>query len=393
MGVGAAVAEAVQHGGARTIAAPLPSLGCRGDLERRVGGIDQRVQPVEMQLAGNGRMAHRQHDLDQADHARCRRGMPDMGLRTAQQAEMPFPGEASERPGQSIRFDDIAERRAGPMGFDVADRVGRDAEPLIGLADQRFLRRAVGRRDAVAGAVLVHAGSDDGRMNRIAIAQRIVQALQHHDGDGFRHHRAVGLGREGVASPSGRQHADLQKIEELGVVEVGADAAGQRHRRLAAAQALTRQMQRHGPRGAAGVHDHGGAAQIQEVGEPCSHQGVGLAAEAFMHVVGRLGADVDPDTLAIEPAGVEGGILQRPPAFLKDQALVRIHGLRFTRRDGEEQRIEAVAILEQAAPFEGPHLRPSRGKIGRRQFANRVVAGEQVGPEHIGICSIGKLAG
>ena len=41
-------------------------------------------------------------------------------------------------------------------------------------------------------------------------------------------------------------------------------------------------------------------------------------------------------------------MLERPPALLDEQALLRIHPARFARRAVEEQRIELVGVVDEA---------------------------------------------
>ena len=49
------------------------------------------------------------------------------------------------------------------------------------------------------------------------------------------------------------------------------------------------------------------------------------------------------------PARVEGGVFQRAPRRLEEQALLRIHRLGLARGDAEEVVVEGVGIADQPA--------------------------------------------
>ena len=85
-------------------------------------------------------------------------------------------------------------------------------------------------------------------------------------------------------------------------------------------------------RGAARVDHHGRAFEVQVVGQSRRDNRVRGPRERFVQIPGRLGPDEHGDALAIQCLGVVPGILQALPPFLHDQALMRIHRMRFTRR-------------------------------------------------------------
>ena len=82
-------------------------------------------------------------------------------------------------------------------------RCGIDAEALVDRGDQGFLSRAVGRGNAVAGAVLVDARAADHAVDGITIGHGIRKPLQDDHADALGEDRAIGRMIEGVAAPVG----------------------------------------------------------------------------------------------------------------------------------------------------------------------------------------------
>ena len=94
-------------------------------------------------------------------------------------------------------------------------------------------------------------------------------------------------------------------------------------------------------------------------------------------------------------------MLERFPGDLEQQALLRVHGRGFARRDPEKGRVEAADVIEEAA-IAGRHLRRRIGigvkqcvdvpAIGRN-LADRIAAVAQQRPERLRIVgSAGKAA-
>ena len=116
------------------------------------------------------------------------------------------------------------------------------------------------------------------------------------------------------------------------------------------AQALAGQVNGHTGGGTAGVDHHGGALEVEVIGQARGDDGVGGAGKGLVEVAGGFGADEHADLGVCQAFGVVAGILQALPAFLEDQALVRAHGLGFPGRDIEKEGIETGAFGEDPAP-------------------------------------------
>ena len=76
-------------------------------------------------------------------------------------------------------------------------------------------------------------------MNSIALGQGISQPFQHHHGNSFAGHKAIGSGRKGPQLPRGRHHSRLaaQQMDLGGVHEEG--SPGDRGLTAARSQGLT----------------------------------------------------------------------------------------------------------------------------------------------------------
>ncbi len=322
-----------------------------------------------------------------------------MGLGTAQRTVAGLAGESAESPDQCVDLDRIAKRRAGAMRLDIADLPRVDAKAPIQFADQPFLGLAVRCGDAVAGAVLVHARGADHPVDRIAIRDRFRQALEGHHADRFRQHDAVAAAVEGMAAPGGRQHLHLRQADQARLAEGGEYAAGEHQIRLAVAQALAGQVDGRRGRRAAGVHNQRRPLEIEEIGQPRGDDRIGGADEGFVEIAGRFRTDENPHRPVPQAFRVVAGILQRLPAFLEDQPLMRIHGFGIAGRDIEEQRIEIIPLFEDAAPsavgLAGLALRGIAApavQVALAQFGDAVGPGAEVVPEAIDAVGRGKLS-
>ena len=72
--------------------------------------------------------------------------------------------------------------RAGAVGLDVGDRVRVDPGHRLRHGDGLRLPVHARRGEAhLAGAVVVDGGALDDRVDRVAVGERFVQPLQHHD--------------------------------------------------------------------------------------------------------------------------------------------------------------------------------------------------------------------
>ena len=142
------------------------------------------------------------------------------------------------------------------MGFDVAD--GRRLQARAGqrIADQPFLRDAVGHREPAASAVLVDRRSENHGEHAIAVGDRVGQPLQHDDADAFAAGVTISGRVERLAPPVRGQHPRPAEVDRRLGPENDVRAAGQRHAAFVTPEAVAGQVHRDQRRRARRVDDH-----------------------------------------------------------------------------------------------------------------------------------------
>ena len=168
--------------------------GCSlaADVERAVREIDARIRRGEMERGRNLAVLQREDRLDQAGHARRRLEVPDVSLHRAERAELLLVRAGAKGLGQRRDLDRIAERRAGAVRLDVADRAHVDAGQRLRGRDRLGLAVDARRHVADLGrAVVVHREAADDRVDVVAVAHRLVGALQHDQPDAVAENRAA----------------------------------------------------------------------------------------------------------------------------------------------------------------------------------------------------------
>ncbi len=163
------------------------------------------------------------------------------------------------------------------------------AEPRIGQrrADHALLRRPVGRRQPVGGAVLIHRGSPQHGQHRMPQSAGIGQPLQRQHAHAFGERRAIGGTRVRLASAVGGQRSLPAEFDEHRRSGHDRHTAGQRQITLAGPQRLRRQMHRHQRRRARRVHRHRRALQAQRVRHPARGHAQGGSPQAVPFQVSR----------------------------------------------------------------------------------------------------------
>ena len=353
--VGAADTERGHRGPARTLQGrPVQMLG--GDAELRRAFTRLRGQLLEVQLARDLTVVHRQHGLDEPGDARGRLQVAEVGLHRTEHQRCGILAVAVHG-RERIEFDRVAQRRAGAVRLDVVDVRRLQPGRLQRLAHQLLLSRAVGHRLPAAGAVLVDRRTADHGEHPVTVAQRIGEPLEHDHAGALAADVAVGVGVEGLAQAVRGQHAPARAGDVVLRRQDQVHARGQRVVALAAAQALTGQMDRHQRRRARGVADDRRAAYTQEVGQPACGEvrrvaerdvrvdvlGPQLADDRVVVVVGRQ-ADEHTGRRTTQRARVDPGVLQRLPGDLEQKPLLRVHRGRLTGRDREELGVEFVGL-------------------------------------------------
>jgi hypothetical protein len=231
-------------GPARPVAGrPLPRLGQQ--LDRTGGPVDLGGGPVHVQGARHEAVPQRLHHLEHARDAGGRLGVAEVRLQRPQPQRLFRVPVLAVGGQQGLRLDRVAQCRPGAVALHEV-HIGRfQAGVPQRPADHPLLRRAVGRRQAVRGTVLVHRGTAQHGQDAVPALACHRQPLQHDDADAFGPARAVGAVGVGLAAPVPGQPALPRELDEGAGRAHHRHAAGQRHRALALPQRLRRQVHRH----------------------------------------------------------------------------------------------------------------------------------------------------
>jgi hypothetical protein len=114
---------------------------------------------------------------------------------------------ASEHGRQGADLDRVAQARARAVHADARHVAWRQAGGLKRSAQHLLLRRAIGRSQPAAAAVLVHSAAGKQGQRLLGGVGGAAAALQQQHADGLCAHVAVCCGVERLAAPVGRQHA------------------------------------------------------------------------------------------------------------------------------------------------------------------------------------------
>ncbi|AHI81279.1 hypothetical protein BTJ_4029 [Burkholderia thailandensis E444] len=315
--------------------------------ERRAREIEVGIRFVRMQRRHELAMLHLQQHLRYARDARRALAMADVRLDRAERAEAAIAGCFGERAREARELDRIAERGAGAVRLDVADRARGHAASRERRGDDRLLRARVRHREAVRLAARVdHAAADDA-VDRVAVGERARQRLEHEHADALAVDEAVRTRAERAARVARREHRQRRQPDQMLRTLNEIDAARERAVAGAAAQAVEREMDRGQRRRARGVDGEARPVQIERV-----RHAVRDAPELrARRVVAVHHADEHADlAVRAERRRRVAGVFDRGPRFLEEQAALRIDVLRVARRDPEERGVEAVDLLQEAAP-------------------------------------------
>ena len=115
--------------------------------------------------------------------AGCLVEVTDIGLYRADRTELVAVRLLPKRAGQRLEFDRVSKLRAGAVGLDIADRVGRHARDRLCFADCSHLAAQAGGGIAgLVAAIVVDCTAADHRIDRVVVLHRVGEPLQHHDG-------------------------------------------------------------------------------------------------------------------------------------------------------------------------------------------------------------------
>ncbi len=349
MRVGAAHAERAEPGDPLPPGPPRPRCRCVEHPERPALQLQIRVALRVVQVAGEQFVPHGQHDLEQPGHAR--RGLQvadvrldgaDAAVRLGGQRCAAPPGELRERRAHARHLDGVAQFGARAVRLQVVHLGGADTGVGVGVHQQGALRLGVGCGQRRAEPAVVGRDPLEHGVHDVSAALGLGAVAQHDHADALAAHIAVGAAVEGLAAAVLAEHpavghrgVHLGRQQQVHPARDGqvAGAGPQRGGRL-------RDRGQRG--GACRVDRHAGAAEVEEVGDPVGHQGLGHAGPRVsfevpsavpleLRVLHAGDADEHADLGSRERGGPQSGVLQRGPHRLQHQPLLRVHQFGLAR--------------------------------------------------------------
>ena len=170
---------------------------------------------------------------------------------------------------QPFDLDRVAERRAGSVSFDIADRRRVNVGHRMRLGDDLGLTGGIGRRVVhLRRSVVVDRGSPDHRVNAVPVVDGGLQRLEHHNGDSAAEDRAVRPDVERPAMAARRDHRSRFVPVSDAMRDADRRGAGQSHVALTAQNALAGQVNRDQRRRACRLDRERRAAKVELVRHP-----------------------------------------------------------------------------------------------------------------------------
>ena len=266
--VSAAESVGADSGAARGGAPTLPLLSLVDEAERAGGEINVRVWSLGVERGRQHLLVNGENRLEHT----CRTGpslqVADIALGRAKPDAAAFrhPKDLT----QTLDFGQVADAGAGAVGLD--QRTGSRIKPGIapGSLDGVDLTDRVGCGDALALAVGRGSQATDDRVDRIAVALGIFQALEQENRAALAHHKAIGPIAEG-AGARGAECADLAEFDKGGRSHVPVNAAGQHGVHPVVGEQFHSGINCGEGGGAGGIGNEIRAAQVQQVGHTSGH--------------------------------------------------------------------------------------------------------------------------
>ena len=244
------------------------------------------------------------------------------------------------------------------------------------------------------GPVLVHRRAEQHPEDPVTVPLRVREPLQHQEAAALPADEPVGPGVERLAPPVRGQHARL--LEHPGHLgnQDGVHSPGERQVHLPALQPHRRLVDGHEGRRTCGVHRDRGPLPPQREGDP-SDGGGGAVAGGAVKTLRRVvepgdrkppvvvvhDPDVHPAATPAQRVRIHPGILERLPADLEQQPLLRVQQVRLHGRDAEEPGVEPVEARQVGAERAGIAVRLPRDESLRPAPRHRIAARRQLSPE------------
>ncbi len=384
---------------------PLPGRQLLLHDERGSGEIDVRIEPRGMQRGHQFAVTHLQQHLGDAGDAGRALAMADVRFHRADRAEAGVARLAAEAVRQTGDLDRIAERGTGAVRLDIADGARVHPGALQRAGDHLGLRAGVGHRVGVGLAAVVDRAGLDHAVDVVAVGLGLRERLEQDRTHPLARHVTVAAVAERLATALARHELALAERQILVRMQREIDATGDRHRAFAVTQALAGQMDRRQRRRAHRIEREARPAKVEVVGHAvgdrrlAARQRHAAPLQALFRAVELVFLVHHADEhahLAARPRerlARVARILEGMEHVLQEHALLRIDDLGIARRDVEEQRIELVDAVDEAAPLavDCTRLRTVAAVVRRvvpalgRHLGDAVAAGAQVVPERVDV--------
>ena len=259
---------------------PRSRLGV--EVEGRVLDVELGVGPLDLDRRRQHLVVQRHHGLEEPGRAGGRLGVADLRLDRSERAPLRLALADREGQLQPAELGRVAGLGPGPVGLDQLDRVRLEAG--VGLGAAQGLGLALGHRriDALRLAVRRRADPTQHRVDVIAVALGVGEALERDHAQTLAEHRAVGRVREGPAITRGRERRGLAEAHEHEDVVERVDAARDDQIRVAQVELLRGHVDRREGRGARGIGHAVGPAEVEAVGDPTGDDVAEQAREAAL---------------------------------------------------------------------------------------------------------------
>jgi hypothetical protein len=291
---------------------------------------------------------------------------------------------------------------------------GSTPETASASAITRAWPSTPGRREAdLLHAVVVQRRAAQHRADGVAVAQRVLEALQDDDRSAVAADLAAGAAVEGAHVPVGCEDAALDAVVALGLQRREAHAAGQRHVALAPEQRLRAEVHADQRRRAGRLHGDARPLEVELVGDPRGQEvllvgqvdvdhahaleHLGAREQVLGHVVRAARPGVDRDRARVA-RGLDAGVLERLPGELEEDALLRVGELGFARADLEEAGVEVALVGQVEAGLDVARVGEQRGvdagleQLLVRPEGQRLDPVAQVAPELADVGGAGEAA-
>ncbi len=411
MGVGAADAEG-RDGAAAGMVSGLPVGEPVNDLNFGVG-VDEGIEFLEVERAGNLFAFEGERGFEQAGHAGGGVEMADVGL---DRADLEVGGALAVNLAKGAQLDRVADGGAGAVGLDVVDGGGIDAGCGERLGDHFGLAFDAGREEAdFAAAVVIDGAALDDGVDGVAGLDGVFEAAQDHDAEAAAENRAGGVGVEGAAMAVVGLDFVLAIMVADGVGDLDADGAGQGHVATEFEEALAGEVDRDEGGGAGGLDVDAGPAEVHLVRGAGGEDvlviaGVAQEENALLldefGVGQKIGDQVGVGAGTGEDTGRSGegsrgvsGVFEGLPRAFEEEALLGVHDRRLAGADAEEGGIEGVELGQGRAGAdvigvvqEGLAHADGREILGG-ELADRLDAVDEVFPKLGGVVGTGEARG